>query len=193
MCVAYLLGRSLHWRSRRMRLSQPPNSRHQGCPKVRAPAARLWWCQEAAQVQARNRRSPRDQAIPEVSFRGLFQEFQAHGRSTELLIRKLPFQRLVREIAQDFKTDRECRLPLLYASSGSATANRQSDSSRPPSAPCRRPPRPTSCPSSRTPTWPPSTPSESPSSPRTSSSLDDSEASDRKLPAELSQILDSRW
>ncbi|KAF9301734.1 histone H3.1, partial [Mortierella antarctica] len=27
------------------------------------------------------------------------------GTSTELLIRKLPFQRLVREIAQDFKTD----------------------------------------------------------------------------------------
>ncbi|XP_016417856.1 uncharacterized protein LOC107747782 [Sinocyclocheilus rhinocerous] len=27
------------------------------------------------------------------------------GKSTELLIRKLPFQRLVREIAQDFKTD----------------------------------------------------------------------------------------
>ncbi|CAB4069267.1 H3 [Lepeophtheirus salmonis] len=29
----------------------------------------------------------------------------ATGGSTELLIRKLPFQRLVREIAQDFKTD----------------------------------------------------------------------------------------
>ncbi|XP_045886855.1 histone H3.3 [Micropterus dolomieu] len=27
------------------------------------------------------------------------------SKSTELLIRKLPFQRLVREIAQDFKTD----------------------------------------------------------------------------------------
>ena len=27
------------------------------------------------------------------------------SQSTELLIRKLPFQRLVREIAQDFKTD----------------------------------------------------------------------------------------
>ncbi|KXZ50444.1 hypothetical protein GPECTOR_16g618 [Gonium pectorale] len=27
------------------------------------------------------------------------------AKSTELLIRKLPFQRLVREIAQDFKTD----------------------------------------------------------------------------------------
>ncbi|KAL5071751.1 hypothetical protein RYX36_022638, partial [Vicia faba] len=26
-------------------------------------------------------------------------------KSTELLIRKLPFQRIVREIAQDFKTD----------------------------------------------------------------------------------------
>ncbi|KAJ6737237.1 hypothetical protein OIU85_019313 [Salix viminalis] len=29
----------------------------------------------------------------------------ATKKSTELLIRKLPFQRLVREIAQDFKTD----------------------------------------------------------------------------------------
>uniref|UniRef100_A0A2I2YCQ2 Core Histone H2A/H2B/H3 domain-containing protein n=1 Tax=Gorilla gorilla gorilla TaxID=9595 RepID=A0A2I2YCQ2_GORGO len=29
----------------------------------------------------------------------------ATGGSTELLIRKLPFQRLVHEIAQDFKTD----------------------------------------------------------------------------------------
>ncbi|XP_013783143.1 histone H3-like [Limulus polyphemus] len=28
-----------------------------------------------------------------------------HQKSTELLIRKLPFQRLVREIAQNFKTD----------------------------------------------------------------------------------------
>ncbi|VEN47015.1 unnamed protein product, partial [Callosobruchus maculatus] len=28
-----------------------------------------------------------------------------HKKSTELFIRKLPFQRLVREIAQDFKTD----------------------------------------------------------------------------------------
>ncbi|KAK2169693.1 hypothetical protein NP493_1179g00044 [Ridgeia piscesae] len=33
-------------------------------------------------------------------------------KSTELLIRKLPFQRLVREIAQDFKTD------LRFQSSG---------------------------------------------------------------------------
>ena len=32
-------------------------------------------------------------------------EIRKYQRSTELLIRKLPFQRLVREIAQDFKSD----------------------------------------------------------------------------------------
>ncbi|XP_010342111.2 histone H3.3A-like [Saimiri boliviensis] len=32
-------------------------------------------------------------------------EIRRYHRSTELLIRKLPFQRLVREIAQGFKTD----------------------------------------------------------------------------------------
>ena len=32
-------------------------------------------------------------------------EIRKYQKSTELLIRKLPFQRLVREIAQDFKND----------------------------------------------------------------------------------------
>ena len=32
-------------------------------------------------------------------------QIRQYQKSTELLIRKLPFQRLVREIAQDFKTD----------------------------------------------------------------------------------------
>ncbi len=32
-------------------------------------------------------------------------EIRRYQRSTQLLLRKLPFQRLVREIAQDFKTD----------------------------------------------------------------------------------------
>ncbi|THU60034.1 hypothetical protein C4D60_Mb07t08370 [Musa balbisiana] len=32
-------------------------------------------------------------------------EIRKYQKSTELLIRKLPFQRLVREIAQDFKYD----------------------------------------------------------------------------------------
>ncbi|KAL3171784.1 hypothetical protein MRX96_001427 [Rhipicephalus microplus] len=34
-----------------------------------------------------------------------FREIRRYQKSTEMLIRKLPFQRLVREIAQDFKTD----------------------------------------------------------------------------------------
>ena len=34
-----------------------------------------------------------------------FRRNRKYQKSTELLIRKLPFQRLVREIAQDFKTD----------------------------------------------------------------------------------------
>jgi histone H3/H4 len=34
-----------------------------------------------------------------------FAEIRKYQKSTELLIRKLPFQRLVREIAQDYKTD----------------------------------------------------------------------------------------
>ena len=40
-------------------------------------------------------------------------EIRRFQKSTELLIRKLPFSRLVREIAQDFKTD----VPLRFQSS----------------------------------------------------------------------------
>ena len=35
----------------------------------------------------------------------VLREIRCYQKSTELLIRKLPFNRLVREIAQDFKTD----------------------------------------------------------------------------------------
>ena len=33
----------------------------------------------------------------------MYSEIRKYQKSTDLLIRKLPFQRLVREIAQDFK------------------------------------------------------------------------------------------
>ncbi|KAK7925035.1 hypothetical protein WMY93_007345 [Mugilogobius chulae] len=46
----------------------------------------------------------RPQEGQEARHRGL-REIRRYQKSTELLIRKLPFQRLVREIAQDFKTD----------------------------------------------------------------------------------------
>jgi histone H3/H4 len=43
-------------------------------------------------------------------------EIRKYQKSTELLIRKLPFQRLVREIAQDFKVRCHRRRPLLCLS-----------------------------------------------------------------------------
>uniref|UniRef100_A0A672G001 Histone H3 n=1 Tax=Salarias fasciatus TaxID=181472 RepID=A0A672G001_SALFA len=41
-------------------------------------------------------------------------EIRRYQKSTELLIRKLPFQRLVREIAQDFKTDLRFQTPPTH-------------------------------------------------------------------------------
>ncbi len=46
--------------------------------------------------------------VASLSFRPgtvALREIRRYQKSTELLLRKLPFQRLVREIAQDFKTD----------------------------------------------------------------------------------------
>ena len=90
-------------------------------------------------------------------------EIRRYQKSTELLIRKLPFQRLVREIAQDFKTD------LRFQSSAVVALQVR--------------PRPTWLASLRTPTCAPSTPSASPSCPRTSSWPAASVASARKRPA----------
>uniref|UniRef100_A0A8C0JPY6 Histone H3 n=1 Tax=Canis lupus dingo TaxID=286419 RepID=A0A8C0JPY6_CANLU len=45
-------------------------------------------------------------------------EIRRYQKSTELLIRKLPFQRLVREIAQDFKTDLRFQSSALLKGGG---------------------------------------------------------------------------
>jgi histone H3 len=42
-------------------------------------------------------------------------EIRKYQRNTELLIRKLPFQRLVREIASDFKTDLKFQSQAILA------------------------------------------------------------------------------
>lgn len=42
-------------------------------------------------------------------------EIRKYQKSTELLIRKLPFQRLVREVAQDFKTDLRFQTSAILA------------------------------------------------------------------------------
>ena len=49
-------------------------------------------------------------------------EIRRYQRGTELLIRKLPFQRLVREIAQDYKTDLRFQSSAVAALQESAEA-----------------------------------------------------------------------
>jgi histone H3 len=49
-------------------------------------------------------------------------EIRKYQKSTELLVRKLPFQRVVREIAQDFKTDLRHQGNALLALQASSEA-----------------------------------------------------------------------
>ena len=49
-------------------------------------------------------------------------EIRKYQKSTELLIRKLPFQRLVREIAQDYKCDLRFQTTALMALQEAAEA-----------------------------------------------------------------------
>ena len=49
-------------------------------------------------------------------------EIRRYQKSTELLIRKLPFNRLVREIAQDFKTDLRFQAQTILALQEAAEA-----------------------------------------------------------------------
>lgn len=49
-------------------------------------------------------------------------EIRRYQKSTELLIRKLPFQRLVREIAQDYKTDLRFQSTAIAAMQEAAEA-----------------------------------------------------------------------
>ena len=49
-------------------------------------------------------------------------EIRKYQKSTELLIRKLPFQRLVREIAQDFKSDLRFQSSAILALQEAAEA-----------------------------------------------------------------------
>uniref|UniRef100_A0AAR2KGD4 Histone H3 n=1 Tax=Pygocentrus nattereri TaxID=42514 RepID=A0AAR2KGD4_PYGNA len=50
-------------------------------------------------------------------------EIRRYQKSTELLIRKLPFQRLVREIAQDFKTDLRFQSSAVMALGATTTSS----------------------------------------------------------------------
>merc|ERR1712172_439946 len=96
-------------------------------------------------------------------------EIRRYQKSTELLIRKLPFQRLVRE--------------MLRTSKLISGFNRQ------PSEPSRRPARLTWLVSSRTPTCAPSTPSVWPSCQRISNWLGESEEKGPKLQIPIYPVL----
>ncbi|XP_041564757.1 histone H3-like, partial [Drosophila elegans] len=59
-------------------------------------------------TKAARKSAPATGGVKATSYRPgtvALREIRRYQKSTELLIRKLPFQRLVREIAQDFKTD----------------------------------------------------------------------------------------
>ncbi|XP_059810819.1 uncharacterized protein LOC132383641 [Hypanus sabinus] len=64
-----------------------------------ADSAQIDWRKSAPATGGRNK--PHRYRPGTVALR----EIRRYQKSTELLIRKLPFQRLFREIAQDFKTD----------------------------------------------------------------------------------------
>nr|GEZ09864.1 histone H3.2-like [Tanacetum cinerariifolium] len=88
-CICFNCNRSVHLEKdcrgvpRNVNVVNPKN------PPVRA-------CYECEGVKKPHRFRPGTVALREI---------RKYQKSTELLIRKLPFQRLVREIAQDFKTD----------------------------------------------------------------------------------------
>lgn len=119
-------------------------------------------------------------------------EIRRYQKSTELLIRKLPFQRLVRKPT--------CILFIRHTANYHARSVKSLRTSRAtfassplPSAPSRSRSSLTSSPSSRTPTCAPSTPSVSPSSPRTSSSPAVSAASATKRTLEKGLLMFSGW
>uniref|UniRef100_A0A3Q2PA27 Histone H3 n=1 Tax=Fundulus heteroclitus TaxID=8078 RepID=A0A3Q2PA27_FUNHE len=57
-------------------------------------------------------------------------EIRRYQKSTELLIRKLPFQRLVREIAQDFKTDLRFQICVCGGREGGRKKGRERERER---------------------------------------------------------------
>ncbi len=75
---------------------RPPSRPARSPPRPPPPAAARKSAPATGGVKKPHRYRPGTVALREI---------RKYQKSTELLIRKLPFQRLVREIAQDFKTD----------------------------------------------------------------------------------------
>ena len=86
----------------------------------KSPAHQLALAQKAAQKSAPRApvKKPHRYRPGTVALR----EIRRYQKSTELLIRKMPFQRLVREIAQDFKTDLRFQSSAIVALQEAAEA-----------------------------------------------------------------------
>ena len=83
-------------------------ARHKSTPRQGGKAPRKKLNNNAAQKRAQAVSGDTDNAKLPHRFRPgakALREIRKYQKTTELLIRKLPFQRLVREITQDFKTD----------------------------------------------------------------------------------------
>ena len=100
-------------------------------------------------------------------------EIRRYQKSTELLLRTRPFYLLVREIAQDFKSDLKVSFnQQRFVHINFVCLRLFLSFSQPLSLLCNMLPKPISSASSKTPTSAPSTPSASRSCPRTCSSRD---------------------
>lgn len=72
----------------------------------KAPRSKQTSTEAASKIKKPHRYRPGTVALREI---------RRYQKSTELLIRKLPFQRLVREITQEFKTDLRVQSTALLA------------------------------------------------------------------------------
>jgi len=88
-------------------------------PQENRPAPRKALANKAARKQAVNESTNNQKSIKKPHrFRPgtvALREIRKYQKSTELLIRKLPFQRLVREIASDYKSDLRFQSAAIYA------------------------------------------------------------------------------
>ncbi len=75
-------------------------------------------CADALRAHAGGVKKPHRYRPGTVALR----EIRKYQKSTDLLLRKLPFQRLVREIAQDFKTDLRFQSTAILALQEAAEA-----------------------------------------------------------------------
>ena len=95
------MQQEIEWQKRTSQRKPPIGAGRSGVPAQKSTPAVV-----EGGVKKPHRYRPRTVALREI---------RRYQRSTKLLIRKMPFQRLVREITQDFKTDLRFQLAAIMA------------------------------------------------------------------------------